>query len=199
MPTPPSSSSATPPPPADGDRIILDALTALELLTDMEPPLFDGHAVADLALSAPLPVYTTGLSDLQSGKLTEAAEATHWRYLLTTTLPSKPLAVVDLAFLDKAWVIAGINRGVVADATSETVEFAANQPEWRSGTYEPRLLQVPALYTLMVWFHDLSEAAGDVFIPIVDPDGAFKPQIMIDEPTALRTLQGIASHYKPAP
>jgi hypothetical protein len=196
-PNPPSATPSTPPP--DGERLILDTLSALELIPDMQPSLFDGHAVADLAISAPLPVYTTGLTDIQSGQLTAAAEPTLWRYLLSATLPSSPLAVIDLAFVEKAWVIAGINRGDVADATAAAIEFARNQPEWRSGTYEPRFLQVPALYTLLVWLHDLTKSSGDVLIPICDPDQALQPKIMIDEPTALRALQGIASHYKPVP
>lgn len=188
---------SSPTPPSDGPRTILDTLSALELVTDMQPSLFDGHAVADLVLSEPLPVYTTGLSDL--GKLTAAAELTHWRYFLNVPFPTTLLAVVDLAFDGNDWVIAGINRGDLAKTTADTVEFAQNQPEWRSGTYEPRLLQVPALYTLLVWFHDDAEPSSDVFIPVADPDASFKAQIMVDEATVQAKLQAIAANYQPVP
>jgi hypothetical protein len=189
------SSSSSPTPPSDGRRTILDALSALELVTDMQPSLFDGHAVAELSLSEPLPVYTTGLADL--GKLTAAAELTHWRYFLNVPLPTTLLAVVDLAFDGKAWVVAAINRGDLANATADTVAFAQNQPEWRSGAYEPRLLQVPALYTLLVWFHDEAQPTTDVFIPVADPAATFKSRVMVDEATVLAKLQDLATHYQP--
>jgi hypothetical protein len=186
-------STSQPTSPPDGTRIIRDALAALEVSADLKQDFFAGVAAADILISDPIATYAVGLNDVKAGKLTAAATLTHWRYLLATSLPARPLAIADLGQLNNTWVLAGINRGDVASATATAVAFAQTTPEWKSGSFELRTLQVPALYTVLVWLH----GAIDRFVPITDPEQALRPGTTIDEATVLKVLGDFSNNYQP--
>lgn len=185
-------STPQPTAPPNGARTIRDALAALELFPDLQQGFFDGIAAVDIAIGDPIPTYTVGLDDIQAGELTAAAVLTHWRYLLSATRPARPLATADMGD-DGKWVLAGVNSGAVATSTAKAVAFAHTAPEWKSGGFELRILQIPALYTVLVWLH----GATETLIPITDPEQAFKPDTMIDEVTVMKTLRDFAKNYEP--
>jgi hypothetical protein len=182
-----------PTPPANGVRTVRDALAALEVSPDLKQDFFDGVAAVDIAIDDPIPTYTVGLDDINAGKLTAAAVLTHWRYLLSATKPWRPLATADVGYHDTTWVLAGVNRGMIATSTAEAVAYARTTPLWKTGDVELRILQVPALYTVLVWLH----GATETFLPIFAPEQALKPRAMLDEAAVLTVLRDLASHYMP--
>jgi hypothetical protein len=203
-----SSSSSAPPsspptPPSGGARILRDALAALEAIPELKSDYFGGVAAADIALSDPLPTYTLSLKAVGGGALPAAADLTQWRYLLSATRPAQPLATADLGLLDGKWQLAGINSGPVAAATADAVAFVLTTPEWKTGAFELRLLQVPALLTVLGWLRAMGEGAGepigDRFVAIADPEQALKPRTLLDEATVLHTLQDLAANYQVVP
>jgi hypothetical protein len=189
--------SSTPSPPPGGARLVGDALAALEAIPELKSDYFGGVAAADIALSEPLPAYTLSLKAVIGGAFPAAAELTQWRYLLSAAHPTRPLATADLGFLDGKWQLAGINSGPVATGTAEAVAFFLTTPEWESGAYELRLLQVTSLYSVLAWLRGGGEGAGDLFVAIADPEQALKPRTLLDEATVLRALQDLAAHYQP--
>lgn len=191
-----STTSSNPPsssPPAGGDQLIRNGLAALIAVPGIKRDFFNGASATEIALSTPLPTFSVGLSDLSKG-LIAAAQPTSWRYLLSTTKPTQPLGTSDLILADDKWQIGGFNSGAVATCTAENVAYAQTTAEWRAGGVELRLLQVPALYTVLVWLHGKS----DSFLVIAQPEPLLKTRALLDETTVMSALQELAKNYQPS-
>ncbi len=189
-----SSNPSSLSPPAGGEQLIRNALAALIAVPNLKSDFFGGASATEIALSTPLPTFTVGLSDLSKGLLA-AAQLTSWRYLLSTTKATQPLGTSDLGLLDGKWQVAGINRGVVATSTAETVAYAQTTAEWSAGGLELRILQVSALYTVLVWLH----GEADSFLVIEQPEALLKTRTLLDETAVMNALQELAKNYQPVP
>jgi hypothetical protein len=192
-----SSPSIQPPaPPPDGVRIVRDALAALDAIPELKASFFGGVDAVDIEIAPPLPTYTDTLKDISGGQLTSGAQLTTWRYPLNATLPTRPLATADLGSNGTSWELGGFNSGEVPALTAEAIAFAQSTPQWRAGDLELRLLQVPALYTVLVWLHN---ATVDWFAVVLIPESILKSGQLFDTAKMQSTLQDIARNYQPVP
>ncbi len=195
-----TSSSSAPPsppsPPADGVRIVRTALAALDQLPEVKAGFFGGVDADDITIADPLATFTDTLKDIQGGQLVAGAQLTAWRYPLDTSKPTRPLATADLGSNGTAWELSGFNSGDVPARTAEAIAFATSTPEWRTGNFQLRLLQVPALYTVLVWLHG---ASVDLFAVVIIPETLLKAGQLFDASKIQVTLQEIAHNYQTVP
>ena len=64
-----------------------------------------------------------------------------------------------------------MNEGPFVQSTERVLGVVEDFPEVVSGSYEPRMLKIPALYVVALWLKDL-RADDDLFVPL-DPAPAF--------------------------
>jgi hypothetical protein len=185
----------TPTPSTEATRAVRDALAAIEAVPELKRMFFDDVAAMDIAIAEPIPTYVVGLDAIQAGALTSAAGFLTWRYPLNTSNPTSTLATADLCYLDGQWTVTGFNSGPIVAATVTALAVALGSSEGQTPDVEPRILQVPALYTLLIWLHAPS---GDSFVPIVDPEKLLPATGPLDEATVMKTLADIAAHYDPS-
>ena len=117
-----------------------------------------------LSLTLPHQVFTAGLEELAGGQdLTQAAQLTGWRALLEED--RQVVAAAEVAASPREAAGASINRGALVQSTVEALDTAEHHELVASEAFEPRLLQVPALYVTALWLHR-SGATDDLFIPL---------------------------------
>jgi hypothetical protein len=96
-----------------------------------------------------------GLDAIEAKKGIAAAERTGWRYLLGGRVAA------DVYVRDDGYKFAGLNEGPFVQQISDTIEKVRDQVG--KDDYEPRLLQIPALYIAALWLHGLN---NELFIPL---------------------------------
>jgi hypothetical protein len=69
---------------------------------------------------------------------------------------------------------AQLNNGAFAGATLEEIHKAVDNRKFQKGSYELRVLGVPALYVTALWLNDLRDKQ-DVVIPIPPTNELLKP------------------------
>jgi hypothetical protein len=199
-------STASPPPaaPSNAASLITDVLDALGRYPDVYAQLFESTSAPSIAITAPYAAYTVGLEDIRKQDLTSAARFSSWRYLLEKdgTSPPAVIATADLAQVrppaasasasaDPPWVFAQFNANPVAANTGSAIDAATAAG---SGS-EVRILQVPALYTVLVWV--LGDSAPSFYV-VNDPEQQLKPGTPYTEKEVLTVLWDYAQHYQPA-
>ncbi len=136
-----------------------------------------GTSPDELAPTVPHPVFNMGLDQLTATRSAPPAGAlaastpSGWRYLLSQ---SDEVVASAETFTDAAGSsqVASFNQGPFVAATAAALEVAEALPETKDGSYELRLLHVPALYTMAVWLH--GDGDNDIFIPL-DPSPDIEP------------------------
>lgn len=112
------------------------------------PPLRDVEREI-LELVAPHQVFTLGL-DAVLGQGMQEAQPTGWRFLVGD----------GRRILASAEVAAGpdqspsLNYGSYVNATAEAIDWIEELPDIAAGSFELRLLKVPALYVAAAWLVD---------------------------------------------
>ncbi len=125
--------------------------------------LTTGHA-APLAQGLPHQSYNLGLDAVQAGRGLEAAQPTSWRFLLGE--PSQaPTVDAEVRAAAGTQTLAGLNYGPFVAQTFNALQAASSHPDVASGTFELRLLRVPALHVVAVWLKDTT-GSGDIVIPL---------------------------------
>jgi hypothetical protein len=125
--------------------------------------LSTGEAGAPVPVQA-LPVFTLGLSDLAEGKDASAAVNTGWRYAVKQDdeIVAHGQTIIDPAGKHQ---FAATNEGPLVEGTHKAIEAAEAQDEIKSGEFEIRFLQVPALYVAALWLVDKS-GGRDYAVPV---------------------------------
>jgi hypothetical protein len=117
-----------------------------------------------LSLTLPHQVYTAGLEELAGGQdLTQALRLTGWRALVEEDRQVVAAAEVPTSIREPTG--ASINRGALVQSTVEALETAERHEPVTSEPFEPRLLQIPALYVTALWLHRSGEG-DDLVIPL---------------------------------
>jgi hypothetical protein len=117
-----------------------------------------------LSLTLPHQVYTAGLEDLAGGQdLTQALRLSGWRALVEED--RQVVAAAEVPASPGAPASASINRGALVQSTVEALEQAERHDSVLSEPFEPRLLQIPALYVTALWLHRSGEG-DDLVIPL---------------------------------
>ena len=120
---------------------------------------------AALSLTQPHQVFVLTADDLVAGRGLEAAQATRWRYLVSSGDKIIAAASVLSAGARDTHDFSHVNEGPFVASTAAALEYVRNHAELTSGDYELRLLQVPALHTMAVWLHPRS-GHGDLLVPL---------------------------------
>src|SRR5580698_5204767 len=97
-------------------------------------------------MAAPHAVYTFGLRDIASGKLTKAKRV-GWRYLVMRQDQAVAAAQSNLASGGAA-SFSHLNSGPFVAGTQAALEFAESLPQVKQNDFEVRLLSIPGLYQM---------------------------------------------------
>jgi len=116
-----------------------------------------------LDVSTPHQVYTIGLDDVRSGAGLEKARPVGWRYIVESA--GQPIASAETALHadGSTPVLSHFNEGPFVSATADAVKAAAALPPLQAGSFELRLLRIPALYVMALWYHS---ATTDLLVPL---------------------------------
>ena len=146
-----------------------------------------------LALAQPHQIFSLGLADLAAGKGLEAAKSTGWRYLVQAGENSLASAETAVTPAGSQHVFSAFNSGRLVASTVEAIRTAQGLPQVGQGSFELRLLRVPALYFTALWMHGAQ--GTDVLIPL-EPS----PGVATGKPVpAAPLLQELTSKAKAVP
>jgi len=149
-----------------------------------------------LELDTPLGVSVLGAEDLTNGRGLDAARAVGWRYIIRAG--HEPIATADAATDNRgSHSFSHINQGPYVKATAEAVAAAADLPETHDGTFEARLLEIPALHSTSLWLHATDEAGGDMIVPIAPTPPELDGRRPYQAATFLRILEQQATMIGP--
>lgn len=175
--------------PSGGPRAIQNALSRVLAAPNAFLARSAGGAAEDVALSVPHPVYEVGLDDIARGHLTQATRLDGWRYLLVGG--ERALAAAEVAAVgDSSVRFSHFNEGPFVAATVDGLSAAERLPEVNSGTYEVRLLRIPALYLIALWLHDGKQ---DLFLPLEPVPNGVKPLQRYREKELVAALQSLSA------
>ena len=152
------------------------------------------NAPGTLTLAQPHQIFSLGLADLAAGKGLEAAKSTGWRYLVQSGDNALASAETAVTPAGPGHVFSAFNSGPLVASTVQAIRTAQGHPQVSQGSFELRLLRVPALYFTALWMHG-AQATDDVLIPL-DPS----PGVATGKPVpAAPLLQELASKAKAIP
>jgi hypothetical protein len=115
-------------------------------------------------------VYHLGLDAIEAGRGVQAAEPVAWRYIGAS--PQSSIAA-EVEVGKNVPAFAGINEGPFVHGFSEQLQLADADQSLR-GDFEPRLLDVPAVYVVALWLHDRT-SQDDLFVPLEPANRAVQP------------------------
>jgi hypothetical protein len=118
-----------------------------------------------LTINEPHQVFLLGLDDLRAGADLSKARLVGWRYLVQEG--DKVIATAESALAGQGdrQVFSSFNEGPFVASTAAALSTAKADPRLSKGTYEQRLLHVPALYVMALWLHGPS-GADDLLVPL---------------------------------
>lgn len=146
-------------PPAQAGSVLRSTIQELVGARRVTTPFLAGATPEGLELTDPHETYTLGLSDLLAGPDLSRARPTGWRYLVRSD--GEAVAAAHSAETAPGeHVLAQVNEGPFVAATASALTAAAGV----EGTYEPRVLDVPALHAVALWLHD--GGGGDQLVPL---------------------------------
>jgi hypothetical protein len=121
----------------------------------------------DVTLSAPHRVHAVELERLAARQpLTESTVA-GWRFLVLTEYGAVASVEVSAAGAGKPSVLEQVNVGPYVRSTASALQELDENPEVRSGRYEPHMLKVPALGTFLLWLRQLD--GNDHLFTVLSP------------------------------
>lgn len=111
-------------------------------------PALRDAARENLELVAPHRMYTLPLDAIAGTRLD--ARPAGWRFLVTNE--NKVVASAEVA--GEAGEAPAINAGAYVYSTAEAIPYLEQLPEIANGSFELRLLKIPALYIVAAWLVD---------------------------------------------
>lgn len=160
-------------PPAEADDVVRAALQQFANVPEARLNALAGTRPAELATTAPHPVFNMGLSDLRTRRARLAStQSSGWRYLLRQDdqLVASAETVADQGGGER---FSHFNQGPFVASTAAALEAAEGLDETRDRSYEMRLLHVPALYAMALWLH--GEGDDDILIPLAPAPQGIEP------------------------
>ena len=154
----------TPTPPAEVASAINATFQPLADLAAFRLPALR-NAAGTLELAQPHQVFTLGLSDLVADNGLTAAQPTGWRYLIQDGATALASAEAVSTGSGNEHVFSAFNEGPFVASTAAALSSLQDQPQVAAGSYEPRLLDVPALHAMALWLH-ATGAGEDLMVPL---------------------------------
>jgi hypothetical protein len=126
-------------------------------------------------------VFVLNPQEVMAGKGLDAARPTSWRYLLdqdTSGLAeNSSTATAEVAYQGGTHVFSNLQHGWMANATRQAVKVGLELEAVRDGTFELRVLRLPAVRIDSVWLKN-KVAGDDIVVPIrsaIESLSAFRP------------------------
>lgn len=158
-----------------------------------------GGAKASLDFGGPHRVYVASVEDAVNRETLQNARPAGWRYFVLRgekTIATAQMSEGD----DERTSFSHINYGVLAESTAHAIEVAQALPDVKKRDYELGVLEVPALYLVVLW---LKSTGSNILIPLEpSPRGlqANRPYTQRELDSAVYTLaqRRIESHRSTA-
>ena len=119
----------------------------------------------NINLAAPHPVFDLQLDQLAAGAGLGAAKPAGWRFLIMRGQAAIGSAEVVVDVGGAASQVSALNTGPFVASTERGIRSAERLPQVEHGSFELRLLRIPALYILALWLKNTSDAS-DIIIPL---------------------------------
>lgn len=143
-----------------------------------------GTSPAELAPTEPHEVYNLGLSDLVPRGALAATRPRGWRYLLRQQ-GDVVASAETVGGGGAGQQFSHFNSGPFVASTAAALDVAENLPETKTGSFELRLLHVPALHAMALWLH--GHGSDDILIPLAPTFG----DVVANRPYPADELLGI--------
>jgi len=141
-----------------------------------------------LALAAPHDVYALGLADVAAGATLAAATLVGRRFLVMegpTAIASVEIAASGAPARFEA------NEGPYVAATADALARAESDPLVAAGSFELRLLRIPALYAMALWLSD-DDGRSDLLFPLAPAPAPLDARGSVGEHELLELLRPAA-------
>ena len=112
----------------------------------------------------PHPVFDLGLDQVLGEKTLDDASRRGWRYLVMQG-PTAIAAAEVAPDASGGETVSAVNRGAFVAATLIELRRAEQLQSVQHGSFELRLLRIPALYIVALWLKD-TPGDGDLLIPL---------------------------------
>ena len=155
----------TPNPPVAAVDVIRRAMRSFAETAAFRTPALRAAQPEQLSISEPHPVYLLGLDDLRAGASLARARLVGWRYLVQEGDNVIASAESTLAARGETHTFAHFTEGPFVASSAAALSLAKSDPRIAQGTYEQRLLHVPALYVMALWLHE-PNGKNDLMIPL---------------------------------
>jgi len=144
-----------------------------------------------LQIGTPHDVYDLRADDVAGGRGLSSARRTGVRYLIQAADGPVAAAEVHADSSGQATLLANINYGRFAEATSRALGQLANYAQVRDTSYEVRLLRFSAIPLLAMWLKP--DAGGaDIIYPLAPTPGALEAERPYSEEEFLAAITPLA-------
>lgn len=164
-------------PPAEAVSALNDDLgrhpnyTKNRLMVESEGLVQPGH------VGEPFQVFVVSPKSIAEGRGLDSATQAGWQFLLQdASSDSDSLASAAVVQRAGKHTLAGINHGWLGKKTRDAAELVDQIPDVTNGSYEMRILTIPALLVDLLWLKDLA-GSNDLLIPI----GSASPEIVVNK------------------
>jgi len=122
-----------------------------------------GISTGELTAALPHPVYFVGVNDLAAARLVDAAVFSGWRYIILHH--DRPLLSAGVTFSSntESLEFSHASAGPFVAGTIEGIRRAGKLKKLEQDDFELRLLEVPGLAVVSLWFHSVGH---DFFMPL---------------------------------
>lgn len=167
--------------PLDGRSILEQALSTRQGAAPAMAAPLGGTPFA----GSPLPVYHLALHDLDGEAPLDRAVRTGWRYPVVGGLEPGLADIREAASGRGASSFGGLSQGLLPRRLLEASQLAETALAGRAQSYEPRMLEVPAVLFSALWLHGADDEA---FVSLLDglPPGSATLELRADVVAELR-------------
>jgi len=175
-------------PPAQVLNAIKSRLDKLAVGGAFRTKALEGVRTRDLSLTAPHQVYTLGLTDLTNGHGLGNARPTGWEYLVEHDRSVVASAEVAMEGVKGSALSPQLTKGPYVQSEKQALAAAERLDQVRRGSFEARLLRIPALYVLALWLRD-TEGDADIILPLAPAPAELDTSRTYTPEEFTRTLQ----------
>lgn len=159
--------------PIGGSELVLNALRTHTGPTPQAARAVGGTGT-QVTVVLPHPVFDLGLDQVLASVDLTQARSSGWRYLVMQGPSAIAAAEVTTDAVGQALSVSSVNRGPFVEATHAGIREAERLPPVQSGSFELRLLRIPALYIAALWLKDIADDA-DTIIPLAPAPNYLTP------------------------
>lgn len=154
-----------PNPPTAVDSMVRSSVQNLAAGGLSSVEALSGLSADQLSLTLPHQIFTLGRDQLAEGAGLGTATAVGWRYLVSAGGQIVASAETTTGPDGRQQVFSQLTEGPFVEATAVAVAAVRALPQLAVGSFELRLLRIPALYLMALWLH-LPLGVGDLLVPL---------------------------------